>query len=191
MNIDGARLNVDIRTPDRVEQLFAREHAAGVLDEIIQQAEFGRPEMNFDIVASDAMGRAVNADVADPDTVLCQGGPDAAHDSADACGELRHRERLGHVIVRAGVETTDPVRLLSLGGEHDDRQVSRGGASAQAAADLDAGQLRQHPVEQQNIRLALVDHHQRLLAVRGGGDLVAFLVEVVADQLDQRRLVLH
>ena len=58
-----------------------------------------------------------------------------------------------------------------------------------AAADLDAGDQRQHPVEQHEIGLALGDLHECLLAVAGLADLEALLFEIVAQHRDERRLV--
>ena len=53
---------------------------------------------------------------------------------------------------------------------------------AQAAADLDPGDLRQHPAEHDDVGQALGNQGQGLLAVGGDGDLVAFLVEIVLQQ---------
>ena len=46
MHVDGARLDIDVLAPHRVEQLLAREDAAGMLHEVAQQAELGRAEMD-------------------------------------------------------------------------------------------------------------------------------------------------
>jgi hypothetical protein len=66
------------------------------------------------------------------------------------------------------------------------RAVSGRGA---AAADLDAGEMRQHPVEQDEVGLVLAQM-QRLLAVVRLGDAEALALEIVAQQADQRGLVL-
>src|SRR5258708_22392494 len=46
VHIDGARLDIDLRTPDRVQELLAAEHAAGMLEEVPEQPEFGRAQMD-------------------------------------------------------------------------------------------------------------------------------------------------
>ena len=46
MHVDGARLDIDVVAPDRVQQLLAREHPARMLHQMAQQAEFGRAEMD-------------------------------------------------------------------------------------------------------------------------------------------------
>jgi len=55
---------------------------------------------------------------------------------------------------------------------------------------FDASELGQHPVEQNDVGLALRHLQQGILAIGRDCDLIAFLDQVVADQLDQRRLVL-
>ena len=64
------------------------------------------------------------------------------------------------------------------------------GLPPDAAADLDAGERRQHPVEHHQVGAPLVDHEQRLLAVHGLTHFEAALLQVVAQQREQRRLVL-
>ncbi len=58
------------------------------------------------------------------------------------------------------------------------------------AAELDAGDVGQHPVEEHEVGLGLVDGDQRLVAVGGGGDGEALLLEVVGEELADRFFVL-
>src|ERR1700688_1197941 len=44
MDVDGALVDIDVATPDLVEQLLAREDASGVLQQEFEQAELGRAE---------------------------------------------------------------------------------------------------------------------------------------------------
>src|SRR5262249_39165500 len=46
VDVDGALVDVDLAAPDPVEQLLAREHAAGPLHQKLEQAIFGRPEID-------------------------------------------------------------------------------------------------------------------------------------------------
>ena len=63
MHVDGARLDIDILAPHRVEQLLAREDAAGMLHEVAQQAELGRAEMDGLAAADHAVRHQVHHDV--------------------------------------------------------------------------------------------------------------------------------
>src|SRR5271163_3773726 len=63
MDVDRARLDIDVGAPHRVEQLLAAEHPAGMLEQIAQQAELGRAEMDVAAVALDPMAGDVHHDV--------------------------------------------------------------------------------------------------------------------------------
>src|ERR1043165_9568522 len=45
VDVDGARLDIDVAAPHVIEQLLAAEHPSLVLQEEAQQAELGRAEM--------------------------------------------------------------------------------------------------------------------------------------------------
>ena len=104
MDVDGARLDIDVLAPHRVEQLLAREDAAGMLHEMAQQAELGRAEMDRLAGARHAMRHQVHHDVGVAQRLVGQRRPDAAQHGADARDQLGRRERLGDVVVGAGVE---------------------------------------------------------------------------------------
>mgnify|MGYP001551861959 CR=1 FL=1 len=56
MDIDGAELDLGVAAPDGVEKLLAREDATRPLDQMAQEAEFGRAEMDGLAGAGDAVG---------------------------------------------------------------------------------------------------------------------------------------
>ncbi len=124
------------------------------------------------------------------DAVVGQARADTPEHGADAGHQLGHGEGLDDVVVGAGVQAADAVSLFAPGGEHDDRQVAGLIARAQAPADLHARHLGQHPVQQDQVRRLLVDHHQRQVPVAGDADAIAFLVEIVLEQGGQGILVL-
>ena len=57
-------------------------------------------------------------------------------------------ERLDQVVVGTGPEAPDPLLDLTLGGEHDDRDVGGGLLLADLRRDLVAVELGQHDVEE-------------------------------------------
>ncbi len=65
--------------------------------------------------------------------------------------QLAHPERLGEVIVGAGVERRDLVALLAAGGEHDDRHVA---PLPQPPDHLQAVEIGQAQVEDDEVGLA-------------------------------------
>src|ERR1019366_2864313 len=65
MHVDGALVDIDVAAPDAVEQLLARENAARALHQKLQQAIFGRPQIDGAAAARDPPLVAVEFDVAD------------------------------------------------------------------------------------------------------------------------------
>src|SRR5947208_1468089 len=110
MNIDGARIDVRIVAPNRLEQPLAREDAAGIFQEMLEQPEFGRAERDRIAAAPNAMRGNVHLEVGIAELLAGERGPDSAKDRADASNELARAERLRHIVVRAGLEPADPVR---------------------------------------------------------------------------------
>jgi hypothetical protein len=99
--------------------------------------------------------------------------------------------RLGDVVVGAGVQGTHRILVLGARGDHDHRQVAGGRTAADLAAHLDAGDHRQHPVEQHQVRLRFGDAGQRLLPVGRFVNAKPLLFQIVAQHRHQRGFVLH
>ena len=116
---------------------------------------------------------------------LVRGG-DPAERGAQAGEELVHAERLGDVVVGAGVERGDLVALGAAGGEDDDRH---GGPAPQAADDLDAAHSGEAEVEDDGVGMVLGGEPERVLAGGGGVGLVAAGAQVGGEGPEDGRLV--
>ncbi len=88
-------------------------------------------------------------------------GRHAAEYRAHAGQQLLDVERLGDVVVGAGVERGDLVVLAVARGEDDDRYVAE---RAHPAQGLDAVEIGKAEVEQHDIRTAVGDEDEPLLA---------------------------
>jgi hypothetical protein len=64
MNVDGPGLHIDLAAPDGVQQLFPGKDASWILHEVVKQAELGRAKVDFFPRPPDAMGDAVDNQVA-------------------------------------------------------------------------------------------------------------------------------
>jgi hypothetical protein len=62
---------------------------------------------------------------------------------------------------------------------------------AQAAAQLDAGQARQHPVQHDQVGHPLLQPGVGVVAAGNGFDIIAFGIEVVAQKRGERLLVFN
>ena len=108
-------------------------------------------------------------------------GYDAAQQRPQPGQQLLQRERLGQVVVGAGVEALDPVADGVAGGEHQDGYVVAGGA--QRAGGLDAVEPRHHHVHDDHVGRRPRRSRQRLGAVGGQGHVVPVELQRPAQRL--------
>ncbi len=83
----------------------------------------------------------------------------------DARQQLARRKGLGDVVVRAAFEAAHLVLLLGPGGEHDHRDLLGVLGALQRARQLQSAHVRQHPVDQHQIRPHIDDARARLAAI--------------------------
>ena len=94
------------------------------------------------------LAREVDREVGRRDDRLLLGGRGAPQRGAQPGEQLVHAERLGHVVVGAGVERGDLVGLAVAHGQHDDRHRA---PAAQAADHVDAVDAGQAEVEDDDV----------------------------------------
>ena len=113
----------------------------------------------------------------------------AAEEGAHARDELVGAERLGEVIVGAELESHDSIRFFRAGRQHDDRQ--RGGrvVSTNRATDFEAVHLREHEIEDEQIRRPRGDRRERLAPRRHDLRRETGLPEIARDELSDVRVV--
>ena len=156
---------------------------------MLEQAELGRAERDRRAAAAHAVRGDVHLDVGISQLLAGQRRPHPAKHGADAGDQLARAERLGDIIVGAGLEAADAVALLAARGQHDDRHVGRRRAAAQAAADFDPADALDHPVEEDDVGPHFIGQHQRFLAVAGAGHLVTCALEMIGEQIGERAVV--
>ena len=119
---------------------------------------------------------------------LLLGSPGPAEQSPHPGFQLQDVEGLCEIVVRPALEADDLVRVLPLGGEHDDRHV---GELPDAHACLEAVDLGHHHVQDDQVEAPLPGQLHRFLSVIGVLDLVALVLQVELDALYQHPLVVH
>jgi hypothetical protein len=100
-------------------------------------------------------------------------------------------KRLGHVVHCAELEATHDVARLGLRGQEDDRDVAPLRRSLDTRAGLETVHLRHHDVQQDQVRPHRGQHVERLSAVGGDADRVAFFPQDGGEGLDVGGGVLH
>ena len=70
----------------------------------------------------------------------------------DSRDQLADEERFDNVVVRAQLETDDPVGFARPRGEENDGDVSQFGVAADRFADIEAVGIRQHDIQKDQVR---------------------------------------
>ena len=120
--IDGARAARELEVPDVLEELFAREDQAGMLEKAGEQVELLHRQVESDARPRSFAGVASQLHLAARQ--LAGRRPlrlRAAQHRLDAGHQLARAEGLGNVVVGAQLEPDHAVGLLVARGQHDDR----------------------------------------------------------------------
>ena len=124
-------------------------------EEELEQRELARRQVDLDVAAPHTLRGRIERQVARGEhrRTLGRAAPDQRAQPGDENGV---RERLGQVVIGAGVERFDFVPLAFLGGEHEDRRPHA--FFAQRRTDAVAVQARQHDVEHDRVVGVLARH---------------------------------
>ena len=165
MHVHSALFHIDVAAPYLVEQLAAGVGALLVSHEELQQAVFGRPHLRRLAVDGHAVADRVQDQAVDFDRRFAIGRAGAAQHGFEARHQFPWGKRLGDVVIGAHFQALDLVVLFALGGEHDDRDIPGQLVTLETAGQFDARGAGQHPVEQDQVRLAVDDNGVGLLGV--------------------------
>ena len=192
MNVDGALVDIDLASPRR-RRAAARARTRGRAAPSGIRAggiRSGR-DRSRGRRATRASSRGRARCRRSASTSATRSGAGAAQQRAHAGDQLGHRERLDDVVVGAGRKPAHALAFLAARGEHDDRQRL---ASPAAPAAGGTARCRRGPAASSRAPRDRARASRRRVSAsspRGDGlDVVAFGLEVVAQQQRQRLFVL-
>ena len=139
---------VEILLVEMLDNLAARDDAPGVVHEVGEQAILVAGEFDRLAIDGHSPGAGVEPDRADRKIARRVAGG-AAHERPQARQHLLHMERLGDVVVGAGVDALDLVAPPVAGGQDQDRHRAPG--LAPRFEDRDAVALGQADVEHDSV----------------------------------------
>ena len=164
--------------PDVAQQVVAADHPLAGADQLGEQLVLRRAQRDDPLADLDLGGVRTQPDLAalqqavvDLDVV---GPPDLRPDPGQ---QLLGDERLGDVVVGAGLQARHDVVAVGLRGDDDDRHPAGG---PHAAHDVQPVDPRQPQVDEQHVRVLVLAEDQRLLAVGRLEDAVPLVLQGVA-----------
>src|SRR5438132_2353058 len=187
VRVDGALVRLERDAADRLEQLGAREDAAGLGGKRGEELELRRREL--DGPAGDGRLEAwhVEDEVAGGYEFGLRGRPlGAPEHRTDPGDELLRAEGLGEVVVRAELQADELVGLLAAAREHDDGDRR---LATDRAGDVEAIDLGKPEIEHHEIGPRRAEDGERGPPVVRDLHAEARVLEVVARELDDLRLV--
>ena len=111
----------------------------------------------------------------------------ATQNRLDPGDQLARIERLGHVVVRAELESRKPIGFLDPGRQHDDGHVT---LAAQCLRHLETIHARQAEVQHDQVGPLRAGEGKRVDTVGRGNHGEAAMAQVVPRDLRDRRLVI-
>ena len=162
--------------PDLRQQLLAAEHLALGAGQFGEQLELGPGQWQCLAVPRHLGTRYVDAQVADLDQLglPCVGRLDPPQQCADPRRQFLRDQRLGHVVVRAGLQTGDHVVTVGARGHHDHRYVA---GPPDLPADGEPVPVGQHQVQQDDVRRLPAQRGQGVVPVGGLRHLIALVLQ--------------
>ena len=172
--------------PRRARGVDRAKHLAGGCGEKGQQVELLRCQLDPLVVDEYVAGGALDGEAVELDERRCRVVTGSAEYRADSSGELTGRERFDHVVIGAEFEAEDTIGLFGASGEQDHRDVRN---FAHLGEDREPVELRQHDVENDEVRRGLIDQVERGSSVGRFGHREALTGEVRGDHLAHHGLV--
>ena len=187
------RVVVPASAPDIAGDIVVSEHFPGILRQQAQQPVLNGRELQFFAVergiSRGIVYRQLSVRVY---RAVRRGAPghhvQPPHRRPQAGQQLLHRERLGKIIVRAGVERLDLVRVVASGADDDDGHV---GPASDPADDVDPVHVRQAEIQEDDVRVVRGRHHDRLGTVCRRQAAVIMCFQRGDDQIPDRDVVLY
>src|SRR5690606_37362673 len=172
IDLEGVRGGRKVVPPYLLQDPLPGQHLAWVPQQQFEQRELGAGQPDLAIAAVHLAGGRVERQVGQRQgSGLVSARGRTAQQRAQPREQLLEGERLREVVVRARVQTGDPVGDLAPRGEHEHRDVVTD--RPQPAARREAVHVRHHYVQYDRVRARRGYRAERLLAVGGQLDVVA------------------
>ncbi len=189
VHVHGALLDIDVAAPDLIQQLAAGVGAFLVGHEELQQPVLGGAHLGGGAVDGHPVADRIEDQAVDLQRTVALHVAGATQHGFQARHQFARREGLGDVVVGAGFQPLDLVVLVALGREHDDGDGVGQLVALEAAGQFQAGGAGQHPVEQDEIGLAIDDQGVGVLAVVRLQAFIARHFQGHGDHLANGRLI--
>jgi len=160
-----------MQVPDVLQQHRAGDHLPGVANEILEQLELLRQQLEFSPVAARCACEKIDLQVADPQDSFLHDRRATTRQRVDASKKFRQGKRLDQVVVTSRTQAANAV--IDLAERADDERGRYDAILSQALDDLESIDARQHAVDRHYDIVDVPAKHQPFVAVGGQINRVA------------------
>src|SRR6476659_5760791 len=186
VRIDRAIAAVTAIRPAFVHQLPTAQYRARAMQQRDEQGELVARQLEQHAAKADAMAFLVDVECADVTPGFAIGSAHPPQPGAHARNELAWRKWLGDIIIRAQLETDDPVDLVGARREEDHRNVAE---LPQFPADVEPAHVRQSDIEHHDVDAAIANHRQDIATQHAMHGVQAFASQRVNHRIGDRDFV--
>src|SRR6266566_3739413 len=186
VDVDEIRAGLEAELPGAFEQLASRQSLAAPAEQQLEQGELLRRQLELRLAAPGAPGRRIEAQIARLQKRRAFRGR-TANEGSEARQQLRERERLQQVVIRARVEAVDAIADRIARGEHQHRCPDA--LLAKLPAGREAVESGQHHVEDDRVVRCRAGHPEGVLAARSDVCDMALFAQAARDEGCHLRLV--
>ncbi len=191
INIDRTWSHIGCVTPDRIEQLVARENAPGVPHKVVEQAEFGGGGRNLFAAHGQRHRRGINVHLFDLGRQRRQGPLETAQHGLDTGHQFARTERFGDVVIGTQFQSQYAIGLATFRGQKNYRNRCQRDRLPDLTAKFQAIFPGHHDIEQEQRRtLAFRVRHDHI-ASRIQTHVEASALQMMAYQAGNIRVVFH
>lgn len=193
MHIDAAIEDLVIPLADFLQKLIARLHPAAGPGQAEQQIIFDRSQREHAAAEKGAAGRRYDPKFSDHNIVVGHGldhrrAISPARDRAQTRQKFPGGKSLGQIIVRADLQTHDPVGLLAARGQHQHRHAGGSANPPQNFQPVDAGK---HDIEKDRVPRTGRSLPYPVKAVVDRDHVVTERLEVIDQEAAELFVVVH
>src|SRR5437660_2068482 len=186
-HVDDVRLRIEVVLPHVREDHRLRDDTAGVAHQVFEERELARADVDDLAGARHAPRQQIEDQVRDGQRRRLRRAGSAAHERLHAREQLGERERLGEVIVAAGLQAADAIVDRAPRAQNEHRR--RHAAPPQLFDERQAVALRQHQVDDCGVVRLIERRDQARSAIREMVDGEPGFAQSARDELGDGRVV--
>ena len=186
-HVDDVGLGVEAVLPHVRQDHRLRHDLAGVPHQVLEERELPRPQIEHRAGPRDAPREQIEHEIVDGQRRRFRGAAGAAHQRLHARQQLRERERLGEVIVAAGLQAAHAVVHRSPRAQDQHRRQDA--AAPHLLDEREAVAAREHHVDDGDVVGLSGGGRQPRVPVDGVVDDESRLAQPADDEFRNRRIV--